>query len=760
MHDQVNGNMNNGSPVNGAPANGKYAGVPYQNSNEGRAPLRGLSPSIVFHTIQRSLWWTLPVGVLLAIAAGTTIWYTVPYRYEAKAWLRIKADRPKLAFEIEESKLYTRTQIELIKSPLILRDVLARPEVAKLEDIQSALSPLAVIQKNLKVQSVGGSELYTIGYDTKYKASSPVIVNAVLASYLEQQPEYVDKQTDETIDLLEGEKGSKADDLQQLRERLKEIISQMNHIPPNLVGDPKTAVNMAQPHRPLDELNKQLAEIEYEQLKLHAELTTTQNLLTQTESDELSEFEKIRAVEQDPEVTRMSNQRGQLMVGMDKLRERGYGKEHPRMQSMLADVERLDTLLIERRVDAKTAAVRIYKTNQIRVDRERVKAIENELAQLKTKEGIFNDKLTEEKNELLKTGDRSLELSFMLQDVARAEDVYTRISDRIQMLQTEMSAPERIERLRDATADTVAISKSPIKTMAAASSGAFLVPFIFALLFELRARHLSFADQISSETQLPVLAEVSRVPTRLRAGRERKLGLRRAMYEESIDQLRISLLMSGQAHGKKIFCMSSSVSGEGKTSISSQLALSIARSENLPVLIIDADMRAPSQQTIFDCDKGPGLTEYLDGTVSLDESIVKWDDYISLLPAGELNRNPNALLTYESLTALLEKVRDDYKYVLIDCPPLLAATEAYVIARAVDGVLLCTMRDVSRTLQVRKAYDRLIAVGADVMGLILSGVPTYDYAYRYGGYSRYYKKYYRQEFAENTRATAPIASSR
>ena len=751
MHDQTNGNTTNGNPVNGAPVNGQYNGVPYQNSNEPRPSARGLSPSIVFHTIKRSLWWTLPVGVLLAISAGATIWYTVPYRYVAKAWLRIKADRPHLIFELEESRLFTRTQVELIKSPLILRDVLARPDVAKLEDIQTAISPLELLQENLKVSSVGGSELYTIAYDTKHKASSPVVVNAVLGSYLEQQPDYVDRQTDDTIQLLESEKVSKADDVQQLRERLKEIISQMNHVPQGLIGDPKTAVNTAQPHRPLNELNKQLGEIEYQQSNLHAELTTLQKLLTHTESEELSEFEQIRAVEQDPEVTRFSNQRSQLMIDMDKARERGYGKDHPRMQSMLADVERLDTLLVERRGEARTEAIRIYKTNQIRAHRNRIKEIQNELAQLQTKEEMLNDKLTDEKNELLKTGDRSLELSFTLQEVARAEDVYSRIADRIRTLQTEMAAPDRIERLRDATADTVVISTSPIKTMAAAGGGAFLVPFIIALLFELRARHLSFADQIATETQLPVLAEVSRVPTRLRSGRERKLGLRRAMYEESIDQLRISLLMSGQAQGKKIFCMSSSVSGEGKTSISSQLALSIARSENLPVLVIDADMRAPSQQTIFDCDMGPGLTEYLDGTVSLDETIFKWDDYISVMPAGELNRNPNALLTYESLSALLEKVRDDYAYVLIDCPPLLAATEAYVIARAVDGVLLCTMRDVSRTLQVRKAYDRLIAVGADVMGLILSGVPTYDYAYRYGGYSRYYKKYYRQEFAENTK---------
>lgn len=745
--------VNQGSSPTGAAVNGKHhEGVPYQVSADAKAGFRGLSPAIVFHTVKRSLWWTLPVGILLAIAAGAAVWYTVPYRYEAKAWLRIKADRPKLAFDMEESRLYTRTQIELIKSPLILRKVISKKEVAKLPDLKNPRfeSALRAIQENLRVSSVGQSELYTISYDTKHKASAPVIANAVLASYLEQQPEYVDKQTDDTIELLERERDSKRDDLELLREKLKEIIAQSNRVEDVEIGDPTTTVLMSEPQRPLYELNKRLGEIEFRRSDLHAELITLKDALAKATTDELTETEQIRAVEKDPEVTRMANQRSQLFVQIDKLKERGYGKDHPRLQSMLADIERLDNLLAERRVEAREEAVRVYKAERVRQHRQRIEEIEQELAKLDNSETIVNEKIAEEKNELRKTGDRSLELAFALQEVRRAEDVYSRIADRIQQLQTEMAAPERIERLRDATADTVAVSNSPVKTMALASGGAFIFPFIIALLFELRARHLSFADQIASETQLPVLAEVSRVPTRLRSGQERKLGLRRAMYEESIDQLRISLLMSGKAQGKKIFCMSSSVSGEGKTSITSQLALSIARSENVPVLVIDADMRAPSQQTIFDCDIGPGLTEYLDGTTSLDEAIIRWDDYISVMPAGTLNRNPNALLTYESLTALLEKVRDDYSYILIDCPPLLAATEAYVIARAVDGALLCTMRDVSRSLQVRKAYDRLIAVGADVMGLILSGVPTYDYAYRYGGYSRYYKKYYRHEFVENT----------
>ncbi|GIW91308.1 MAG: hypothetical protein KatS3mg109_1740 [Pirellulaceae bacterium] len=225
------------------------------------------------------------------------------------------------------------------------------------------------------------------------------------------------------------------------------------------------------------------------------------------------------------------------------------------------------------------------------------------------------------------------------------------------------------------------------------------------------------------------------------------------MFEESIDQLRISLLLSENAKNKRVFAMVSAVSGEGKTSIASQLAVSVARTSHEPILLIDADMRAPSLHHVFHVENSPGLAEVLSGEATLDQAIVRWDDYVHVLPAGHLAQNPNVLVTNERMRKLFDELKARYPYVIVDCPPLLAATEAYVMAREADGAMLCVMRDVSRSIQVRKAYERLCAVGADTVGLVLSGVPTYEYAYRYGGYTRYYKRYYREEFVENTRPT-------
>ena len=95
----------------------------------------------------------------------------------------------------------------------------------------------------------------------------------------------------------------------------------------------------------------------------------------------------------------------------------------------------------------------------------------------------------------------------------------------------------------------------------------------------------------------------------------------------------------------QVISVCSAVSGEGKTSVSSQLAVSIARATGEPVLLIDGDMRAPDVHQIFEIPLSPGLTTVLDGRTSLEESINRsWSDHVHILPAGELDKSPHKLL--------------------------------------------------------------------------------------------------------------------
>jgi len=138
---------------------------------------------------------------------------------------------------------------------------------------------------------------------------------------------------------------------------------------------------------------------------------------------------------------------------------------------------------------------------------------------------------------------------------------------------------------------------------------------------------------------------------------------------------------------------------------------------------------------VFDVPLEPGLSDVLERKSPLDDAIVtSWSNRMHVLPAGKLRVSPHKLLGNGVLENLLAELKLRYRYIIIDTPPVLAAAESLVLARAADATLLCAKRDFSRVEQVKAACQRLIASGARPVGTVLNGVPPRAYAYHYGSY--------------------------
>src|SRR5690606_37651465 len=109
---------------------------------------------------------------------------------------------------------------------------------------------------------------------------------------------------------------------------------------------------------------------------------------------------------------------------------------------------------------------------------------------------------------------------------------------------------------------------------------------------------------------------------------------------------------------------------------------------------------------------------------------------VHVLPAGYLDASPHRILAPSALRDLLDHALNEvgYRYVIFDTAPVLAAGETLAVAAEVDATLLCVMRDVSRMDNVERTVRRLEATGASLAGMVFNGVPTRQYAYRYGDY--------------------------
>jgi capsular exopolysaccharide synthesis family protein len=201
---------------------------------------------------------------------------------------------------------------------------------------------------------------------------------------------------------------------------------------------------------------------------------------------------------------------------------------------------------------------------------------------------------------------------------------------------------------------------------------------------------------------------------------------------EAFAGLRTSVLFSGADSSVQTLIISSSQPGEGKTTVSVNLALSLARLGKR-VLLVDTDLRRPSIHRAFQVSGAMGLANYLEGRVVLDQIVRRGaEGGIDLIVAGRSDLQPTELLSSPRLERLLESAREDYDFVILDSPALLInAADTRILAPHTDGVVLVVR---SRTTP-RENLVALIDQTPNVIGLVVNDVDTRHLPGYYGEYA-------------------------
>jgi len=193
----------------------------------------------------------------------------------------------------------------------------------------------------------------------------------------------------------------------------------------------------------------------------------------------------------------------------------------------------------------------------------------------------------------------------------------------------------------------------------------------------------------------------------------------------------------------RVISITSALHQEGKTTTVINLAIVMAQDLNKKILLCDCDLRKPMIHKIMGIDSNKGITDILIHNVNIDSVLYTGKvDNLTILPCGRKPPNPSELLGSEKMRELLRELRLNFDYILIDCPPVLAITDAGVISSQVDGVIFTIQAWRTQREAILRSQSLLASANAKILGFVLTNVehfvPKYFYHYGYGYQYGYY----------------------
>ncbi len=212
----------------------------------------------------------------------------------------------------------------------------------------------------------------------------------------------------------------------------------------------------------------------------------------------------------------------------------------------------------------------------------------------------------------------------------------------------------------------------------------------------------------------------------------------RSSVAETFRSLRTTILFSGLDKDIQVVALSSSAPQEGKSTTSSNLAIVMAQMGK-KTLLVDADLRRPVQHAVYQLTREPGLTNLLFERATFEEAIRPTEvPNLFVLPCGIIPPNPSELLGSQRMIQLIERLRQEFDFVLLDTPPVVAVTDALLLGHVADATIIVARAGVSHIDALLRAMDSVERSGANLLGVVLN---DFNPVGSYGPYYKYYQYY-------------------
>ncbi|APW59911.1 polysaccharide biosynthesis tyrosine autokinase [Paludisphaera borealis] len=684
----------------------------------------------------RRRWLFALLGGLLcsSLSAAAVYLYLPPPKYTARALVHVAEKRPRELFETRESEVgfrtYQETQVILVKSRKVLEAALNPPAIASLPTVRKLLDPIDWLSGVLMVDFPRGSEILSISMT----ASCPpldlsTLVNAIADSYL---TEIVDKERLARVERLERLKELFADyqkDLTEKRLKFKEMAGSIG------TSDKQAAAvrqQMMVEHLGLarQELLKLNSDVRKSQARLN--VLASKPELEPTSNQTVSTLDTLSTAEVDPQVMELRSRLAELRRKHASVKRISrQGNVDPSILAIQREIKLVTGELEGRRQELRAAAAEFNRAEPAAIPDARLEEVKEYLEILHEQEKSLIDEIASLESQMSSLNVKSMDFHWLEDEIAVASDTAKMVGAEVQSMTVEMQAPPRIRLIEKASVPTMNDPLRRCKLSTIVGAGVFLAFVGCVSLWEFQSRKIDVPDEVAFRLGLRIIGDLPKLNGPRRGDQKQ---IERDRLVQSIDAVRTMLLNAGRHQPFRVVLVTSALKGEGKTSLSCHLATSLARGGR-KTLLMDCDLRKPSLHDVFDFPSGPGLGDILRGEIGWTDAVRQTPvPGLSLIFAGRCDPATIDLLPREDFPNLLQELRDQFDFIIVDSSPLLLVTDALIVSQHVDAVLLSVLRAVSQLPQIYAASERLASMGVRILGAVVSGVPLKPNRY-YGSYT-------------------------
>jgi len=548
------------------------------------------------------------------------------------------------------------------------------------------------------------------------------LVRAVVQAYREEVVDVEGRQKRERLSELDRVYASKETEVRAKRNDLKELAKRLG------TGQ-EDALNLKQQNalEVYSTFRHEQMRVQFELLRANGELQAHRARLEGFDPNSVSELELALMADQDPIAKQLAQQLA--WIQSDYL----YSQSQARPGAAAPYLERYnrDYALANQQLQAQQERLReqLVMHSQLKI-KEKIDELQTQIAVLKVQEEAIGEDLREAREEAERYGVQSIDVEMMRSEIEHLERVLAELASERERLRVEVNSDARVVVLEQAEVPNSPDRSMRIPLTLLASLFAFCIPLVGLAFWDVRAKRINTPDDVSKRMGLTVVGAVPKIPPRVikRLGSPTRRHQRwRMQLTESVDGIMARLLRKADLEDSRVLLVTSPVSGEAKTTLATQLAMSLVRNGHRTVLV-DFDMRRPSLNNVFGVENEPGVSEVIRGDAALDEAIADTStELLSLIPAGRWDRQAMAALARGAASGLIDRLREQFDFVLIDSAPVLPVADTRFVSQHVDVVLLSVLRDISRMPKIQAACEILAAFGVKNVETIVTG--GYEQAY-------------------------------